>query len=310
MNMTDLPWTRRRLLIAGSGAIALAAGVTARPVCAAVAAESQGFAELERNAGGRLGVTALDTGSGQAISHRGDERFGFCSTFKLLLAAIVLREADQGRLTLDTRVRYSAADMVPYAPVTERHLDQGYMTIGALAEAAQVTSDNVAANLLLGVIGGPAGFTALLRAAGDDTTRLDRLEPTLNVVPPGELRDTTTPMAMSRTVARLLTSDYLSAASRSTLIDWMVSTRTGLRRLRAGLPADWRAGDKTGTGMSEGMANKYNDVAIVFPPHLQPLVVSAFYESPTRSGSVGTEDEAVLAAVGRIVADWSTRISP
>jgi beta-lactamase class A len=274
-----------------------------------MATGSQALAQLELSAGGRLGVVALDTGSGQAIGHRGDERFGFCSTFKLLLAAIVLREAEQGRLRLDARVHYSAADMVPYAPVTEQHLARGYMTIGELAEAAQVTSDNVAANLLLGVIGGPAGFTAMIRAAGDETTRLDRLEPALNFVPPGELQDTTTPMAMSLTAGRFLTTDYLSAGSRETLIDWMVATRTGTRRLRAGIPADWRAGDKTGTGMADGMANRYNDVAIIFPPGRAPLVVTAFYESPVRSTSARAEDDAVLAEVGRIVAGWSRQIS-
>ena len=291
--------------------MALAAGLSARGSPAAPATGDRTLADLERSAGGRLGVVALDTGSGENIGHRGEERFGFCSTFKLLLAAVVLREADQGRLKLDTHVHYSAADMVPYAPVTEQHLARGYMTIGELAEAAQVTSDNVAANLLLGVIGGPAGFTAMLRAAGDETTRLDRLEPALNFVPQGELRDTTTPMAMSRTAARFLATDYLSAGSREKLIDWMVATRTGTRRLRAGLPVDWRAGDKTGTGMAEGMANKYNDVAIVFPAEDRaPLLVTAFYESPVRSTSARAEDDAVLAEVGRIVADWLTRPVP
>ncbi len=308
--MTDFAsWTRRRLLIAGSGVIALAAVLASR-AGQATTTGSRSLEELERSTGGRLGVAALDTGSGQTISHRDDERFGFCSTFKLLLAAIVLREAEQGRLKLDAHVQYSAADMVPYAPVTEQHLARGYMTIGALAEAAQVTSDNVAANLLLGIVGGAAGFTAMIRAAGDETTRLDRLEPALNFVPPGELQDTTTPMAMSRTVARFLATDYLSEASRATLIDWMVATRTGMQRLRAGFPADWRAGDKTGTGMADGMANKYNDVAIAFPSGRAPVVVSAFYDSPMRSTSIRAEDEAVLAEVGRIVAGWSARRPP
>jgi beta-lactamase class A len=283
----------------------LASSASFFPIHASGHSGYRSLADLERAAGGRLGVTALNTESDETISHRGDERFGFCSTFKLLLAAVVLREVEQGRLKFDTRVHYSAADMVPYAPVTEHHFARGYMTIGALAEAAQVTSDNVAANLLLGVIGGPAGFTALLRAAGDETTRLDRFEPALNFVPPGELQDTTTPMAMSRTTARYLTTNYLSVANRRTLIEWMVATRTGTRRLRAGFPADWRAGDKTGTGVAGGMANKYNDVAIVFPPDRVPLVVTAFYESPVRSTSARADGDAVLAEAGKIVADWS-----
>jgi beta-lactamase class A len=192
--------------------------------------------------------------------------------------------------------------MVPHAPVTGLHLARGWMTVGALAEATQTTSDNVAANLLLGLIGGPAGFTERLRATGDEVTRLDRVEPAMNLVPAGELRDTTTPLAMVRTIAKFAVGDDLEPRSRDRLVGWTVETRTGLKRLRAGLPADWRVGDKTGTGMADGMPDKYNDVAIAFPPGRAPLVIAAYYESPVRSERIRAEDEAVLADAARIVA--------
>ena len=144
-------------------------------------------------------------------------------------------------------------------------LPRGGMTVLALAEAAQTTSDNAAANLLLGLIGGPAGFTALMREAGDSVTRLDRLEPQMNLVVADDPRDTTTPLAMSQNTAHWLTGGGLQPASKALLIDWMVATRTGSKRLRAGLPPRWRAGDKTGTAMADGMTDKYNDVAITWP---------------------------------------------
>lgn len=294
--------SRRALLRAIRDATLLAA----LPASGALRAEEQAhsLAALEAAAGGRLGVAALDTGSGRTLSHRGDERFGMCSTFKLALAAVILRECDRGRLSLEQRVVYGPGDMVPYAPVTSVHLARGWMTVGALAEATQTTSDNVAANLLLGLIGGPEGFTAKLREAGDEVTRLDRLEPAMNRVPEGEIRDTTTPLAYARTVAGFVAGDGLDAASQRRLVDWTVATRTGTRRLRAGLPSDWRAGDKTGTGMAPGMPDKYNDVAIAFPPGRAPLVIAAYYESPRRSEEIRAEDEAVLASAARIVVEW------
>ncbi len=260
---------------------------------------------LETRAGGRLGVSVLDTATGASIGHRADERFGMCSTFKLPLAAMMLREADAGRIPLDRRVSYTQADMVPYAPVTGPNLAQGHMTVGALAEAAQVTSDNVAANLLLALIGGPAGFTQILRTLGDAETRLDRLEPEMNLVPPGEVRDTTTPAAMARLTARLLTGDALTPASRARLSGWMEATTTGAKRIRAGLPAGWRAGDKTGTAIADVMVNKYNDVAIAWPPGRAPIVVAAYYDAPGQFETMRDEDQAVLADVGRIAAAWA-----
>lgn len=297
----------RRGAIAGFGGIALAGCATFRADGAQGEAESE-LADLERRAGGRLGVFALSTPDGQGISHRGSERFGLCSTFKLPLAAMILREADAGRLTLDQWVPYSRDDLVFYAPVTEPNLDKGGMSVGALAEAAQTTSDNVAANLLLKLIGGPAGFTAKLRELGDPTTRLDRFEPEMNFVPRGELRDTTTPETMARLIARIFTTDTLTHASRERLAEWTVATKTGLERLRKGFPTDWLAGDKTGTAATEGMPNKHNDVAIVWPPTttsaLRVAVIAAYYEAPDRFDAIRAEDNAVVAEVGRIAAQW------
>jgi beta-lactamase class A len=262
---------------------------------------------LAWRAGGRLGVYAI---SGQRTLHRrGHERFGLCSTFKLPLAALILREIDAGRLALDQWVPYSEKDLVFYAPVTEENLAKGGMSVGALAEAAQATSDNVAANLLLKLIGGPAGFTEKLRALGDRATRLDRFEPEMNFVPEGETRDTTTPEAMARLVLRLFSNEgALTPASQRLLADWTIRTKTGLDRLRKGLPKDWLAGDKTGTASAEGMPNKHNDVAIVWPPSTTgdrpPCVIAAYYEAPDHFANIRPEDNAVLAEVGRIVGEW------
>lgn len=288
---------RRQLL-----AMATACALPARALTLQTAGFEASLAVLEKRVGGRLGVALLDTTSGRCTGHRVDERFGMCSTFKLPLAAVVLRQIDRGLLRADQWVPYKRADLVAHAPVTRAQVGRGGMRVVALAEAAQTTSDNTAANLLLGLIGGPAGFTAALRELGDTVTRLDRMEPQMNRVVPGDERDTTTPAAMARTVARCLTGDALAPISRTLLIDWMVATETGQRRLRAGLPAGWRAGDKTGTAMAEGMMDKYNDVAITWPPGRAPLLISAYYETARAHGRMRPEDEAVLADAARLVA--------
>lgn len=300
--MTSTLQPTRRALLAALAAAAVAP-LEARRQDAAESA----LAAAEKAVGGRLGVGILDTGSGRIVGQRLDERFAMCSTFKLALAAMVLREADAGRLSLDERIVYTKADLQSYAPITSQHLADGHMTVVALAEAAQTTSDNTAANLLLRRLGGPARFTASVREAGDAATRLDRFEPTLNLVVPGDDRDTTTPRAMATLVAKYLTTDYLSAASRERLIGWMVATTTGQKRIRAGFPADWRAGDKTGTAQADEMTDKVNDIAIAFPPGRAPLVVTAYFDSVRKTGATQPGDEAALAAAGRAAAAWIAR---
>jgi beta-lactamase class A len=194
--------------------------------------------------------------------------------------------------------------MMFHAPVTKANLAKGGMTVGALAEAAQKQSDNPAANLLLKQLGGPAGFTQFFRDLGDTVTRIDRHEPEMNRVVPGDDRDTTTPAAKAATLAKILTTDVLAPASRDLLIQWMIDTKTGAKRLRAGFPKDWRAGDKTGTGYDD-ISGKVNDVAIAWPPGKAPLIVTAYYNTAGPADDVSDKDQAVLAEVGRIVAEWA-----
>lgn len=265
------------------------------------------FAALEQRHGGRLGVALLDTRSGETSSHRGDERFGMCSTFKLSLAAAVLARVDRAGWTLKDWMPFTQADLVPHAPVTQDHLARGGMTLEALLAAVLVESDNVAANLLMRRLGGPEALTAWLRGLGDSVTRIDRYEPEVNLVPPGESRDTSSPTAMASTVGRLLGSTLLSRPSRDRLIGWLRDTRTGQRRLRAGLPAGWKAGDRTGTGQAAGMPDRVNDIAVCWPwGDRTPVVIVAYYEGPREnSAKIQPQDEAVLAEVGRLVGRWN-----
>lgn len=295
--------SRRQLFVAGAAAIAGRGVLAQDPWAARTAQAQQALAALEQKAGGRLGAGILDAASGRVAGHRLDERFGMCSTFKLALAAMVLHGADQGQLSLATAVPITKADLVSYAPVTETYVGKA-MRLDTMAEAIQTTSDNAAANLLLARIGGPAGYTRRLRDLGDTVTRLDRLEPALNFVPPGDERDTTSPRAMAQLVVRLLTTDWLSAASRDRLAGWMVATTTGTARIRAGLPASWRAGDKTGTAQADGMADKTNDIAVAWPPSGGPLIVTGYYDGPKATSATQDADQAVLAEVGRIAARW------
>ncbi len=253
----------------------------------------------------RLGVCLLDPVTGEISGNRMDEHFAMCSTFKLALVAACLREADQGRIDLDEILTYSETDLLPWAPVTRKNIAMGGMTIVALAQAAQELSDGVAANLLVKRLGGPTAVTAKFREMGDPITRLDRYEPDLGLVLSADLRDTTSPWAMAQLVGRITTGDILQRGSRERLLGWMENTKTGPKRLRAGLPAEWRSGNKTGTGRTEGTTNKCNDIAITFPPRGNPIIIAAYFDSGEYTEQTEDRHQAVLAEVGRIAAEWA-----
>ena len=253
----------------------------------------------------RLGVCFLDTVTGEISGNRIEERFAMCSSFKLAMVAACLREADNGRLSLDEILPYSEADLLPWAPVTGKHVAEGGLSIVTLAKAAQEMSDGVAANLLVKRLGGPQVVTTKFREMGDTVTRLDRYEPDLGLVLSADTRDTTSPLAYAQLVRRILTGNILRRDSRELLLKWTRSTVTGAARLRAGLPTEWRTGNKTGTGRDQGTTNKCNDIAITFPPGKNPIIIAAYFDSGEYTEKIEARHEAVLAEVGKIAAAWA-----
>jgi beta-lactamase class A len=283
----------RRQLVAGTACAALACGAT--KVFAAAATLTDELGRIEGKSGGRLGVAILDTGSLIRTGHRSGEGFPMCSTFKFLAAAAILKRVDRGEEHLDRRIKFQAADVVVNSPVTKNHAGDDGMTLAELCAAAMNYSDNTAGNLMLANIGGPAALTAFARAIGDQDTRLDRTEPDLNEAVPGDPRDTTTPAAMLGNLQKLVFEDMLSARSKDQLTKWLIANRTGDTRLRAGLPAGWRCGDKTGSGER----GSTNDIGVLWPPQRPPLIVT-IYLTETSAGSDARN--ATLADVGRAVA--------
>jgi len=286
-------FNRRTLLRA---LVALPVALPVAGLASAAAAEDplQALAALERRSGGRLGVAAWCPGGVAPIVMRADERFPFCSTAKVMVAATVVARAARAPALLDTRVRYGKGDLVAWSPETERHVDTG-MTVAALCAAALQASDNTACNLLLDQVGGPAAVTAFARRIGDTAFRLDRRETELNTCIPGDARDTTTPRAMAASLEALLLHDALAPDARRRLLDWMLGCRTGAERIRAGFPAGWRVADKTGSG-SYGTTN---DVGVVFPPRGDPVIVAVYY---TGTAPDAAADSRVVAAAAAIVA--------
>jgi beta-lactamase class A len=287
---------RRRLLLA---AVSVPIGTIwtswATKGDAAISAQAQ-LAKLERTLAGRLGVFALNTANGKQISYRGDEYFPMCSTFKVILASAILKRSAQIDGLMAQRIKYQQSDLVTYSPITERHIEDG-MTVDALCAAAIQYSDNTASNVLMQILGGPGAVTTFARSIGDRQFRLDRWETALNSSIPGDRRDTSTPNAMGLSLQRLTLGDALEPRLQLQLRVWLQGNTTGAARIRAGVPADWQVGDKTGTG-DYGTAN---DVALLWPPRRSP-VVFAIYTTQGEKDAKARND--VIASAARIVVDW------
>ncbi|QSB06472.1 class A beta-lactamase [Natronoglycomyces albus] len=252
------------------------------------------FVKLEDSFGAVLGLYALDTGTGRELSHHPDERFGYASTFKALLAGAILREYTLEQM--DEIVEYSHADLVAHSPIAEQHVDTG-MSMYDLCEATVRYSDNAAANLLLAKLDGPAGLNAVLKELGDDVTRMERYEPGMSDIVEGDTRDTTTPRAFADNLRAFVLGDVLEDTERETLTQWLRTNVTGGELIAAGVPEDWVVGSKTGMGATYGIRN---NIGVAWPPSSEPIVMAIMSKYPDQDAE---HDNALIARAAAIVAD-------
>jgi len=287
----DLP--DRRTLLTAAALAPLAGLIGGTPVSARGAASARdALRALEMRSGGRLGVAARRHGDGMAIGYRAAERFAFCSTFKGIAVPAVLNRSEAEPALLHHRIIYAKDRLVPYSPVTERHVGTG-MTVAALCAAALQHSDNTAANLIIELLGGTAAVTRFARSIGDTVFRLDRTETALNSAIPGDPRDTTTPAAMMCDLDLLALGPLLAPPQRAQLIAWMKGNTTGDKRIRAAVPG-WVVADKTGTGAY----GTTNDIGIARPARGAPIVMAIYFTQPAPDAEARDD---VVADAARIV---------
>ncbi|WP_084510547.1 class A beta-lactamase [Nocardia lijiangensis] len=285
------------LLVGGllAGCVAESGPEAATTTAATAAVSTDRFVALERQYGARLGVFAVNTATGESVAYRPDERFAMTSTFKGLACAALLHRHPLATGYFDQIVRYGREELVEYSPVTETRVDSG-MTASELCDAAITVSDNTAGNQILKLLGGPPGLTAFLRSIGDPVSRLDRWETELNTAIPGDERDTTAPERLAANYRAAVLGDVLGEPERARLTQWLIANTTGDTRIRAGLPAGWRVGDKTGLG-SYGTNN---DVAIAWTEAGAPIAIAVMTTKPDQDAKA---DNALLADATRIVVD-------
>ncbi|AYA42454.1 class A beta-lactamase [Xenorhabdus nematophila] len=250
---------------------------------------------LEKNANGHLGAVLINTADHSTIAYRADQRFPLCSTSKLMAVSALLKRSETNDHLLNQQAHYQQSDLVEYSPITEKHLKSG-MTLGELSAATLQYSDNAAMNLILNQLGGPHEVTKFARTLGDNSFRLDRKEPELNNVIPGDERDTSTPRAMADDLYHLVLGNALDATQREQLITWLKGNTTGAASIRAGVPEGWIVGDKTGR-CDYGSTN---DIAVIWPVNNQPpLILVTYFTQPDNKEASARPD--VLAAAARIM---------
>lgn len=285
----------RRALLVGAGALSVAGCQSetisaAAPAAAAERLVALDFGALEERFKGRMGFAFAS--EGVRGGWRENERFVYCSTFKMYLAAAMMIRAQSGLEDLSRAVPVTQADMISHAPITQKAVGRT-LTLTELMKGTVEESDNPAANILIREMGGLDAMRQFYRDLDDSTTRVDRLEPEMNRLD-GD-KDTILPSQSVRNIERLILSNTspLNAEMKRLLLEWMVATPTGQARLKAGVPQGWTVAHKTGTG-GYGPAN---DIGVLYPVEGAPITVAAYFHGSDQSSA--DQREAAIAEATR-----------
>jgi len=272
---------------------------------------------------------------GKAVSVEGDRRFSLQSVMKLVVAMAILDRVDQGSMALTDKVLMTLNDRsIGVQPIAARIGPNGYRaSLSELIQSAVQKSDSCAADVLADHLGGIQAVQRFLLTKGMDGIRIDRNERHLQAETIGltwqpslgdpkvlknaiahltraqrdaataayrrDSRDTATPVGMARLFSRFADGKLLSPSSTEWLWGVMQGTTTYPTRLKAGVPAGWTFGHKTGSSRTwRSLTVASNDIGLAKSPDGDRVVMAAFL------GNSHLDDKArdrVLAAASSAV---------
>ena len=252
---------------------------------------------------GRLGVAVTYAGTGETTLLHGHDHFPMMSVFKFPLALYILDQADKQKLSLDEPVvihkktwsRIASPMLNSYPGKTVR------LTIRDLTANIILLSDNVACDVLLGRIGGPAVLNNYIRGLGIDGINIAHTEGQMAADPKKVYDNWCTPAAMNVLLQQFYEHHVISDSATSKLLQWMTQSKPRPNRLKGMLPARVSAAHKPGTSDTDstGLTAATNDVGILTLPSGAHLYVTVLL---TDSRADEATREHTIALIGHLAA--------
>jgi beta-lactamase class A len=228
------------------------------------------------------------------------------SVFKLPLAIDILHLVEEGKLSLDRQVRFAPEDRIPhaYSPLQDKYPDAGVdITFRELLRLTVSLSDNVAAEMLLGLAGGPKPVDTYIAQLGIVGFHLQDGERALHRETALQYRNWFEPAGAVQFLRRIADASPLTPDDTKLLLGWMNSTRAN--RLAGDLPKGTHVAHKSGSSdVDAGLAHATNDIGLITLPDQRQLAIAVFLTDSTADEATR---EKVIARIARAAYDAAIR---
>ena len=280
------------------------------------AALEKQFAEIAKDAKGKVGVAAVVLETGDAALLNADGHYPMQSVYKLPISMAVMDEARKDNHSLDEQIGVTKDDYVRQgqaSPLRDKNPNGGVFTLRELIRLALVESDGSASDVLLRVIGGPAVVQSYLSQIGIEDMKVVNTEKELGKDWETQYQNWATPTAAIDLLNRVFRAKALDETERRVdaninqaemLLRVMSDSVTGPNRLKGLLPKNTNVAHKTGTGgTKDGITGATNDIGIIYLPNRKNLAVAVFVsDSPADEKT----REAVIARIAKAAWDkWN-----
>lgn len=257
--------------------------------------------KIAADAHGKVAVACSAPGRDLNCDLEAHSRPPMQSVFKFPLAVYALHLVETGKFSLDQQIHFLPSDRIlpeTYSPLQDNYPNGDvYVRLRELLRLASSLRDNVAADIVLRVVGGPGAVDAYFRSIGVYGFHPEYGEHGLHRDAAAQYRNWLEPAGAVQLLRRLSDNSPLTPEHTQLLLAWLKDSPTGPHRIKAGLPAATVLMHKTGTsGMREGMAAATNDIGLIELPDGRRLALAVFV---TDSQADDTTREAVIARIAK-----------
>ncbi|MCK9211090.1 MAG: class A beta-lactamase, subclass A2 [Ignavibacteriaceae bacterium] len=256
---------------------------------------------------GNVGVAIISLGNNDTLTINGDSKFPMQSVYKFPLALAVLDKVDKGILSLDQKIFVKKEELLPntWSPLREKYPEGNVnITLDELLTYTVSVSDNNGCDILFRLLGGPKIVNGYIHNLGITNIAVAATEEEMHKDGKVQFSNWCTPYAMGQLLSLFYHNKILSTKNGKYLMQIMVKTSTGTKRIKGLLPTGTIVAHKTGSSGSNeaGVIGALNDVGIVTLPNGNHFVIVVFISNSTAEEAVC---ENVIAKVTKAVWDWS-----
>jgi beta-lactamase class A len=227
------------------------------------------------------------------------------SVFKLPLALTALHLVEQGRFPLDQPIHFLLGDRIlpdTYSPLQDKYPDADVeVPLLELLRLSTSLSDNVAADILLQVVGGIPAVDSYMASIGVTGFHLQDSEHGLHRDPTAQYRNWFEPASVVQMLRRLSDGSLLTPEHTQLVLKWMQDTPHGSQQLKGNLPRGTIVMHKTGSSdLVNEMTPATNDVGLITLPDGRRLAIAVFITDSTADDATRN---GVIARIARAAYD-------